>query len=127
MSLSIIYFIVVLNKLNFLAAFILLPIIAFYVLYFYNNEYISNLLSFWIMVFIGFIYHNKYNKLFTILRIFLILNTFLVAYEFINFNYIWNISEDPFFGRAKGLFSAPKEAGMFIAVFLIVYFHVEIL
>lgn len=121
-ALSIIYFIIGLNKLNFLAAFILVPIITFYVLYFYNNEYISNLLSFWIMVFIGFIYHNKYNKLFKILRIILILNTFLVAYEFLNFNYIWNISEDPFFGRAKGLFSAPKEAGMFIAVFLIVYF-----
>lgn len=121
--LSFIYFIIDLNKLNLLAAFIFLPIITFYILYFYNDEFISNLLSFWIMVFIGFIYHNKYNNLFIILRLLLILNTFLVAYEFLNLTYLWNISEDAFFGRAKGLFSAPKEAGMFISVFLIVYFE----
>jgi len=83
----------------------------------------SNLMSFWIMIFIGLIYHKKFTHLFIILRLLLILNTFLVAYEFLNFKYIWNNTDDPFFGRAKGLFSAPKEAGMFIAVFLIVFFE----
>jgi len=75
------------------------------------------------MVFIGLLYHKKFNHLFLILRILLIFNSFLVAYEFLNFKYIWNINDDPFFGRAKGLFSAPKEAGMFISVFLIVFFE----
>ena len=101
----------------------MLPIILFYYIYFFQEDYLTNLLSYWIMVYVGLIYHKKFDKLFILIKILLILNAFLVAYEFFNFKYIWNLSEDPFYGRAKGLFSAPKEAGMFISVFLIVFFE----
>lgn len=116
-------FLIDLKKTNLFYLIMLTPFIAFYFFYFFNDDYLGHLLSYWVIVLIGLMYGDYIDLIFKFLKWIVFINLLLVAYEFIKGDYIWNITEDVFFGRAKGFFSAPKEAGMFLTIFIVLFFE----
>ena len=110
------------NKNQIFYILFMLPIIFFYFLYFFNDINQITLLSYWVIAIIGLIYSSHLDLISDFIKIIIFINTLLVFIEYINMDYLWNITEDSFYGRSKGFFSAPKEAGMFLSVFVAYYF-----